>query len=71
MRPTRKRNKGNALDLKINAPKYVDVLRVLRNDNRRYRVGEISLILKKIMQKRTSYKALVQEVLGEGVQVEI
>ncbi|XP_062540322.1 uncharacterized protein LOC134208341 [Armigeres subalbatus] len=81
-RPTRARQKGEALLIKTEKERYADVLKAMRSAEkladlgkevrsiRRTRAGEMILVLRKGSQANgTSYGALAQEVLGESVEV--
>lgn len=81
-RMARKRNRGDALVIKTEGPQYAVVLKTLRNEERlaelgadvrnirHTRTGEIILELRRdTTQKGSAYKPLVEQVLGEGVEV--
>lgn len=81
-RMARKRNRGDALVIKTERPQFAVVLKTLRKEGRladlgadvrnirHSRSGEIILELKRdTTQKGSAYKPLVEQILGEGVEV--
>lgn len=72
-----KREKGDALVIKIEQSKYLGALKVMRSDAKLVNLGadarstrEMILELKRDKERKgTTYKSHAEEVLGEGVEI--